>query len=344
MRPSLFPLLIGVFVLATGCANKQLAHLDQYDQIAYDKAEQFAGDSERALLEAEAKYEAADLAEMSFYAPLHMEQAAAILNQARSDELKGLQDESLIASSKVLALLQLAEKNKTKVVVILRPLLQQKLVLEQLNCPQVLPSEFEQQLEAMQQLIRKIEQGEVVSDQKIQPLLIDLQQLELDTLLALHWQPAKETLDKAEDEGADDFAPKSFNTAEQLVDQAELDIRNNINDRELISAIGLKALRSAQHALYIARDAELLIKLDHKRAENAVLEMEELLTKIGRALNAKDVRHMALLDQANAIAQVAETQASRIKAPLQTRIKELEKKLMLATQAMPETDDDDESE
>ena len=85
----------------------------------------------------------------------------------------------------------------------------------------------------------------------------------------------------------------------------------------------------------MARDAELLDQLSKKQAESVALQIEELLQKIVLALKIQDVRHMSLLDQANAIAQAAETQASRLMAPLQAKIAELEKQRTLIQPAPP---------
>lgn len=331
--------LISALILSTGCASQRLANYEQLDNISTETAEEFSGDSERALAEAESRYEAAVAANMDFYAPLHMEQATETLYLARIFEIKGLQSDSLIASSKVITVLRLAEKNKTNVETMLQPLLKQKIVLEELNTPQVLPKEFNDQLEEIQDLIKDIESKEkVITSQVMQPILDDLKELELNTLLTIHWQPAKATLDKAKDENADKNAPQSFAIAEEIVEQSEIKIRNNYSDREFVASQGLKALRSSQHALYLARDAELLVRMDKKRAENAALAMEDLLSRIAVALKVGDVRHMALTDQANAIAQAAETQGSRLIAPLQTRINILESQLESTAPSIKEVD------
>lgn len=325
LRTLLYTMLLSVLIVSTGCASKRLAQDENFDQSALEKASEFSGDSERALVEAEVKYEAAINSDMDFYAPLHMEQARNTLAKAREAELKGLLSDSLIASAKVITLLQLAEDNKKKVEVLLKPLLVQKTALEELNAAKVLPDQYIDRLADIKELVAKIEQDkESITPSEITSALIDLQQLELNTLLEIHWQPAKDALEKAEDEDADTNAPMSFQIAEELVEQAEKDIRAQYENRELVKEKGLAALRSSQHALYVARDAEQLLKLNNKRAEEAVLNFEALLAQIGNTLNAKDFRHMALQDQATALGQHAETQASRLIAPLQNRITELE--------------------
>lgn len=324
LRTLLYTMLLSALIISTGCASKSLTQDESFDQSASEKASEFSGDSERALVEAEVKYEAAISSNMNFYAPLHMEQASEKLAKAREAELKGLLSDSLIASAKVITLLQRAEDNKKKVEVLLKPLLVQKKLLEELNASKVLPDQYNDRLVDIKELVAKIEQDkENISPDEIHSILVDLQQLEVDTLLEIHWQPAKDTLEKAEDEDADTNAPSSFQTAEKLVEQTEKDIRAQYSNRELVKAKGLAALRSSQHALYVARDAVQLLKLNNKRAEEAVLKFEALLAQIGNTLKVKDVRHMALQDQATALAQDAETQASRLIAPLQNRITEL---------------------
>ena len=275
-RPLILTLLFSVF-LTTGCANKRLAQNDSYDQTALEKASEFEGDSEKALMEAEVKYEDALNSEMNFYAPLHMAQAYEALAAARIAELKGLQSESILDSAKVIILLQFASNNKKEVEVILKPLLHQKIILEQLNSPRVLPDQFEDRLDDIKDLITKVEEGKKdIKPADIESVLDDLKQLEMDTLLEIHWQPAQDALEKAEDENAEELAPKTFKFAEKLVDKTEEDIRLQYTKRELVSEKGLAALRSAQHALYVARDAEQLLKLDNESAEKAVLRFESL--------------------------------------------------------------------
>jgi hypothetical protein len=324
-RPLILTLLCSALLVTTGCANKRLTQNDEFEQITLEKAAGFSGDAERALIEAEVRHEAAVAAGMDFYAPLHMEQINEALALARETELKGLQSDSIIASSKVITLLELAKLNKNKVELLLQPLLQQKLVLEELNTPAVLPTQFKDQLIEIENLITKIEQGATsIPASDINPVMSGLKVLELNTLLEIHWQPAKNTLVKAKRENANKNAPKSFTEAEQLVEQAEKDIRAQYSNRALVSERGFTALRASQHALYVARDAELLFRLTRQRSEEAVLKFESLLAQIGVTLKAEDIRHMALQDQATALAQYAETQASRLIAPLQKRITELE--------------------
>jgi hypothetical protein len=327
-HPFLLNLVFFAVLIITGCAHSSRTQDEQLDRLNLEKTVELNNISERAIAAAEIRYETAVKANMYFYAPLRMQQADDTLALAREAEIKGLQSDSLIASAKVISLLDLAETNKEKVNTILLPLLQQKRVLEQLNSPRVLPAEFNDQLKDIISLIKEIEDGaDSIPPSKVEMTLVGLKNLELNTLLEIHWQPAKNTLTKAKNENADDNAPDSFASAKKLIDDAERDIRTQYSDRALVTKKGLAALRASQHALYTGRDAEQLLKLNHQNAEEAVLRFKSLLDQIGATLKAPDFRHMALQDQATALAQGAETHASRLIAPLQKRIAVLEKQL-----------------
>ena len=326
--------LIGAIFL-TGCSAKPVVNSDQFQPIILE-GDELTTESEKVLFEAENQFDKAVNSDLEFFSPASMEEATNLLYLARDYELKGLQDESLNAAKKTLNQLKIANNNKAQVENTLQPLLQQMQVLEELNCPLVLPIKYNKSLEVIKGLIGEIEtNGNTIQDPVIEKSLKNLQQLELDTLLSIHWLPAKNALAKAKAERANINAPTSYAIAKKRVAQAKIDISNNIKDRELVTSSGMNALRTAQHVLYLARDAELLDQLSKKQAEGAALQIEELLQKIVLALKIKDVRHMSLLDQANAIAQAAETQASRLVAPLQAKIAELEKQRTLMQPALP---------
>lgn len=328
---SVFPLLIGTLALLAGCSNQPVINKGQNDLIMLEN-QKVSSESELALAEAESLYEQGIAAELNFYSPANMSHAKRSLLTARNQELNGLSNESLSASKEAISSLNQANANKAQVEKELQPVLAQKAVLDELNCPLVLPAAYNLQLAKIKSLIRQMEsQDNSIDRSTLDAMLTDLQQLELDTLLAIHWQPAKNTLVKAKAERAHINAPTSFKLAKDQVAQTKADITNNIKNLELVAASGTKALRTAQHAIYIARDAELLDKLTKKQAETAALEVETLLLKISTALNIDDVRHMSLLDQANAIAQAAETQARRLTAPLKARISELEQQRSTTT-------------
>ena len=317
--------LILASLIISGCANKQIANQAQVNSIANEKAEQFLGDNERALNDAEAAYKKAKQAELEFYAPLHMEQVRTTLKQARTLELQGKQDESIQACAQVVALAEAGLTNKTKTEALLPDLIQQKSILDEIKAERIVPKHYQAGIEDFKELIHLIEAGEETKIAKAsQSVLAELKDIELNTMLVKHWQPARDTLDKADNEDADSNAKKTFDYAEALVEQNEALIRQHYTDRELVAKAGKDALRAAQHSLYIGREVTLLFQMNKPRAEQAALTFEDHLHNIGSALNADDLRHMSLQDQTLALKQLAAEQEMRIAARYQKQIAELE--------------------
>jgi hypothetical protein len=308
------PLLTGLLSLSllSGCAAQRIANEDSVTQATTEKVSELGNDSERALSQAEAAYATASSEDLSFYAPLHMEQIQQALKQARSHELAGDAQASIESSARVLSLLDSALKNKARAQSALSPLFAQKAVLDEIKAGSVMSARYQREMKELRSLISMIEAGE--SDKVIDKsagVLKSLQQLELDTMLRLHWQPANETLEKADDEDADTHAPATFSDAELQVEKAAQTIRRHYQDRALTESTGKEALRAAQHALYIAREAKNITRLDSAQAEQAALEFEGYLHQLSMTLGAGDMRHMALKDQTLAIVQYAEEQARR---------------------------------
>lgn len=308
----------------TGCANKKLANQDAFDSLATAKAEQFAGDSEKALANAEQAYKNAKDAELDFYAPLHMEQLREALKQARTMELEGKTTETVQVSAKVLTIYEGGAQNKAKVESQLPALIQQKATLDEIKANNVLPSQYQAAMDDFKELISLIETGDDAKATKdSEAVLKDLHTIELDVMLAQHWLPAKETLDKAEKEDADTNATKTFEYAENLVQSAERIIRQSYTDRELVEKTGKDALRATQHALFIGREVASLVNMNKAQAEAVALQFEDYLGQIGSAIKANDVRHMSLQDQTLALKQFAEEQNAKVAAQYKQQIAEL---------------------
>ncbi|WP_430460436.1 hypothetical protein ACQUQU_14595 [Thalassolituus sp. LLYu03] len=307
------PLLAVGVLLLSGCASQKLADQDSLTAQSSAKASEFGSDSERALEQAQAAYKQAVDEELAFYAPLHMKQLEAALKEAQQAELAGQAGNSVQASARVMTLLDNGLKNKTTALQLLAPVFTQKDVLDGIKAGNVLPKDYRDLIDDLSDLIALIEAGQSAKAmEKSAGLITDMKELELDTMLALHWQPAMDTLDKAEDEDADDTAAATFRKAEDKVDEAELFIRAHYSDRLQSETIGLDALRSAQHALFIGREAKRLQRLSAEQAEQAALKQEDLLHQIALTAGAGDMRHMAFKDQTLAIIQyIQEDQRAR---------------------------------
>lgn len=214
--------ILAATLATTGCANKKIANQDAFDSLASEKAEQFAGDTEKALANAEAAYSQAKADDLDFYAPLHMMQLRETLKKARTLELEGKSEETIQVSAKVVTLAEAGTKNKLKVESLLPALIQQKVILDDIKSANILPGDYKSAMEDFKELISLIEAGDDAKASKdSEGVLNDLKEIELNTMLTQHWQPAKDTLEKAEDEDADSNAVKTFEYADNLVENAE---------------------------------------------------------------------------------------------------------------------------
>jgi len=301
-------LILGSVVLLQGCASAKLANQAALTAAADAKASELGTNSELALQRAEAAYQTAIKDQLGFYAPHTMEKLDEALKQAQQAHGKQQTLQAVKAAAHVLTLLENGQRNKAEALKLLAPVFEQKQRVDELNAQAVLSDDYQNQLENIQELIGLIEEGK--SEQAVADsadVVADLVALERQTMLALHWQPAEDVLEQAEDEDADDHASKTYEDAEQKVKTAQEFISINFTKRDESKQLGLDALRASQRALFIGRESQTLQKLDAKKAEQAALKEEERLRQIGIAIGVNDLRYMALADQSNAIIEHIQT-------------------------------------
>jgi len=329
-------LIVTSQVLIAGCAQKGIANQDEFDQLAHQKAEEYVGNTRSALEKAEDAYTQAKEEKLSIITPLHWQQLTQAIKKARSADLEGNNEASLEAAAWVMTYYESAQKIKAQIQTQLSDVLTQQQVLLELKSDKILRRDYRDLIDELKKLTRSIESGQsdkIADDAS--DLLEDMQELELDTMLEIHWRPARKTLDKAEDEGTDDFAPETFSIAERLTRKTQRTIREQYQNREICTSAGLEALRAAQHALYIGREAENIINMDIDDAEEAALRFEEYLHRISTVLAAGDLRNMAFLDQTLALVQKANEQKSDIEKPLLKEIERLKQQLETLKQDQP---------
>lgn len=181
-------------------------------------------------------------------------------------------------------------------------------MLKEIKTDSLLKSDYDDLLDDMKDLIVLIEQGkttEALTDQK--GFLTEITDLEIKTLKKSYFEPAELAFEKAEDEDAEDFAPKSLERAQKALDGLEKLIETQPKQRDQIKNDSVLTTRLSQHALNVSKAVQPLLKLKADTAENHVLFIESLLQRIGTALNQEDVTHLTLDSQSIAIAQSAET-------------------------------------
>ena len=300
-------------VLLTGCAQQRIANEDELGNKAALKAESFIGDARNALDDAEEAFNRAKAEDLEFFTPLHWQQINDAIKTARKEEVAGHDQATITASALVTTLLNNAMGFKDKISDRLASLLTQRQVLLDIRADKVLAKEFTKQDNRIRELASQLEAGkEKDINPEINDILSDMTELERNTMLELHWRPAQKTLEKAEDEGVDDFAPVTYAAAEKLAKKAFDTISAQYIKRDDCARIGHEALRAAQHALYIGRDAEKIVNLDPDDAEQATLRTEDYLQQIGEAIGVESLRYMSLQDQTLAITQRAREMNNRL--------------------------------
>lgn len=111
---------------------------------------------------------------------------------------------------------------------------------------------------------------------KLQALYRDL---ELKGLLKTKLGPAKESLEKALDEGAKKYAAQSLDKTKETINEAEAYIIANRNDTLGVETKAKEATREAEHLLKITRAAK---EVDNISPEEAALRLEATSAKLRR--------------------------------------------------------------
>ncbi|GAA6133222.1 hypothetical protein NBRC116188_00110 [Oceaniserpentilla sp. 4NH20-0058] len=304
-------LLIGIcsISLLTACSSSAIKDTSLIEQAAINLVESGEQNVQGILDESRALQIQAQQADLYLYSPKHMKQAEDEMAKAESAFKQQEPDQEIIAhclTAKVLFERGLA----------LKPVVEQQLsasfealdMLKAINAHALLADDFKDLENDRNELISLIEDGKTNDATQDQiGFLKDATELEIATLKISFLIPAEQALEKAEDVDADDYAAKTFETAEKEVEKLELLIETQYKDREAVGLASKSAVRNAQHATNIAKAAKPLIKLNPKTAEQHILFIESLLDRITSALNQDSVVHLPLRNQSIALAQKVET-------------------------------------
>lgn len=294
---------LSLFILGA-CANTKIANNESFALQAKERAATATMTPEQALMSATQKINQAQTQELNIYAPLHLRSAREALNEAQEAKNSG-QPNSLILEKSFQAetLLEAAFAMKGRVKALLKPSLEHKKVLEQLNCPDTLPKDFNGVERKLQYLVKDIEGGFVEDAERgQQDLLKYMTKVEINTLKKQHLTAAEVQLEKADDIDADEFAPYTFEQAEQTLEQSELYIEQHFRNREGVKKAGLEALYAAQHAFHLAQTAEKMVAMKPDQAEQQVLAFEALLKRINTPVGIAQLESYELSKQAQLLA------------------------------------------
>lgn len=110
---------------------------------------------------------------------------------------------------------------------------------------------------------------------------------------------------QAEGLGAKSAAPKSYQKAQQALENAMAIISREPENKEAVENIVKQFVFEAEHLLHITQEVEELRSVQSHAMENVVLSAEYRLLAISDALRQSDPRNQKLYDQTIAIANAA---------------------------------------
>ena len=348
--------------LLSACAGNTVKDSDSIQQSAIQQAKTVDKDPLLVIASSQTLQLKAQKEDLYFYSPTYMKQGEDALEDAE-EALKDKKPALEIIAHALTAqkLFDRGLKNKPTVLIQLKLTFDGLEMLKQINTDTLLTSDFQDLQDDTKDLIVLIEQGkntDAITEQK--SVLSDIAEIEIKTLKRAYLESAKNALEKAEDADAEDFAAKSYKTAETYIESFETFISTSPKQREAIKTKSMDALHLALHAENTAKAAKPLIKLTPETAEDHILFVESLMTRIATALEQDSVKHLNLTSQSIAITQTAETINKRArtqtqaaaqadlwnieKQTLQEKIESLEAKLNKPESINPENSDVDLNE
>lgn len=356
---------IALCVLFSACAQKQIAD----SQLIQSEAAELASNSEEGV--SDVISEVSDMlakaakAELMFYAPLHINNAKAQMEQAKDYQESPPKEQpnaamiSAIAAKKIVAK---AYEIKEQVINNLKGVLAAKSILDELDVQSMFASDYENSLDSLQELIMQVEAGalsEAIANE--QDVIAQMAKVEIKFLLRTHLQKAKDYLKEAYEVEADDYAPVSFIAALNKIESAEKYIRENNRNRIGVKKAGEDALLAVQQAYFIAIDSKAIVNMIPGDAENHIVTLktgfntinkhlsqeelppQQIKTSVAQlAAQAKDLS--ALNSQTQRSLALAEGKISTLSAQVaEERAKDEQDQLADAEWLAPVEDDDSES-
>jgi len=304
-------LILALAVTLTACASTKIANNDAMTQQAVKEAAKSDISPDEATLAAAKRISDANDAGLRFFAPLHMAQAKDKLKLAQKLKKKiKLPEDKLAVISAAFAvglLIEDAYKNKIVVEQQLSKSLAHKAVLEELGTPTVLPKAFNKGVKKILGLIKEIEAGGLnKAIENEAGVLKYLSSIEADTLKKQYLKRAESMLKKAKSADAGDFAEKSLEQAVAKIKLANAFIKSNYRDREGVKKICNEAFNAAARAYFVAIEASKIVALKEKQAEDYILFVESLLTRVNRSEVVPNLTSVSFHDQSVALAEAIE--------------------------------------
>lgn len=296
--------------LLCACSGPALKDSGQLAQAAAAAARSQGNNNLTYIEAARASQTEASQAELQLYSPTYFAQGNEALNKAVSlQEQNPQQQGSEIATQAILAksLFERGLQIKSQVETLLKDSIATLEILKSIDSPNLLSDDYQDALNDFRKLATLVETNQtdkIPSGQK--DLLKELTQLEQATLTKAFVSKPVQALDEAEDDDADDYAAKTYATAEKALETLKNTISKTPRDIATIKMQSTQAVHAALHAQHVAKAAADLMNLKQKETEEKVLQTEALLKHIADSLQMEQPVYLSLQEQAFAIAQNAE--------------------------------------
>tara|TARA_R110001592_G_scaffold248308_1_gene510609 strand:+ start:84868 stop:86004 length:1137 start_codon:yes stop_codon:yes gene_type:complete len=302
-----FYITLFVFFLSS-CASESLIQTKQDINLAKQDASDSDKSPETLLIEYENKLNAFGEDTLSFYAPLNMQQASenitkakAQLNNSTSSANKSNPKAELISASRYL---DKAVSNKQAVKLHLKTADTQFIELQNLQAPILLPLKFTKTKDEFSQLIKLIENGKIQEAIRQEPDLIeDMIKVEIETLKKSFFGKSVEYIHQAQDLNADDYAPASLKTAEQLLQSSLAFIDKSYRDRNTISDMSEETFKAAKKLYFISKEAFAIHTSSNEEVENKIMSAYDFLREIETGLAIKPIEITDYAEQSTQLLQ-----------------------------------------
>jgi outer membrane protein OmpA-like peptidoglycan-associated protein len=233
---------------------------------------------------AEARLAEARAANAERLAPTGFEQATERLQKAGEDYERGRNIDRIRTDlSEVVALLNQSIEASEIAEITLASMIKTRADALNAESPTFAPNLWLEAQEKFDAAARRLEAGNIRQAREISDEAEALyRDAELNAIKAQYLSQTRAFLAEAEQMKAPEYAPKTFNRARELLEQAETQLNENRYDTDLPRSLAQQANYEAQHAIFLAEQIEQ-IDDGEMSIEDLVLRYEEPLTQIAAA-------------------------------------------------------------
>lgn len=310
-------LLITLFSasLLGGCASN-VSNIDHLERQSDMQAARSSKSPSNAISYAQSRLQAGKSADLAFYAPDHLEQATAALDNARSLQAKGEPGLAVRAQSQLVEkIVEAGLVRKEDALKTLKKSLDQRTEMLKIEANKYYPTEFTEQMARLAELLALVESNQSVKARQEQAeLLADMKDLEVKTVKFQYLRKVEDQYQETLDKGANSLTPRTIILAQRSLASANQLITMRPRDKKDIQDAADAAAHSVRHAFLIISEVNRLLDLESKDAESTVLGYEQMLYRIAVAVKYKgDIRDQKFDEQSRLIAKKAQI-VSRIAA------------------------------